>query len=157
MTSTARYLIDSNVFIQAKNFHYRFEFCIGFWQWLQHAHQAGLVYSIDRVHRELNDGYVDDPVRVWANTLPKSFFIPDTKDGIVMQAYRQVMQWNVSNRHYTQQARDEFARFDKADAFLIAVAKAHGFIVVTHELSNPKAQRRVLIPDAAKVFDLNPC
>ncbi|MGH8560116.1 MAG: DUF4411 family protein [Methylococcales bacterium] len=30
MKSNTRYLIDANVFIQAKNFHYRFEFCQAF-------------------------------------------------------------------------------------------------------------------------------
>jgi hypothetical protein len=40
------------------------------------------------------------------------------------------MQWNVSNIHYRKQAKDEFARFDKADTFLIAAAKTHGFSVI---------------------------
>ncbi len=28
------YLLDTNVFIQAKNLHYGFDFCPAFWQWL---------------------------------------------------------------------------------------------------------------------------
>jgi hypothetical protein len=28
------YLLDANVFIQAKNLHYGFDFCPAFWQWL---------------------------------------------------------------------------------------------------------------------------
>ncbi|MGZ8160732.1 MAG: DUF4411 family protein [Methylobacter sp.] len=154
MNSTTRYLIDSNVFVQAKNFHYRFEFCQAFWQWLSDAHQAGLVCSIAKVRQELNDGNDDDPVRLWANDLPESFFIPDTGDSQVMKAYGQVMQWNVTNNHYRQQAKDEFARFDKADAFLIAAAKAHGFAIVTHEIGNPDSKKRVMIPDAANQFSI---
>jgi hypothetical protein len=154
MNLNSRYLIDANVFIQAKNFHYRFEFCQGFWQWLTEAHQAGLVFSIDKVHQELNDGDENDLVRLWANDLPESFFMADIHDNAVMQAYRQVMQWIVSNNHYRQQAKDEFARFDKADAFLIAVAKAHGFTVVTHEASKPESKKRVLIPDAGNEFNV---
>jgi hypothetical protein len=154
MNLNSRFLIDSNVFIQAKNFHYRFGFCQGFWQWLTEAHHAGLIFSIDKVRQELNDGDKNDPVRLWVDDLPESFFIADTHDIAVMQAYRQVMQWNVSNNHYRQQAKDEFARFDKADAFLIAAAKAHGFIVVTHEASKPESKRRVLIPDAGNEFNV---
>ena len=30
------YLLDSNVFIQAKNCHYGFDFCPAFWDWLVH-------------------------------------------------------------------------------------------------------------------------
>lgn len=71
-----------------------------------------------------------------------------------MQAYGRVMHWNVTNTHYRQQAKDEFARFDKADAFLIAVAKAHGFSLVTHEVSRPESKKRILIPDAANAFNV---
>ena len=28
------YLLDANVFIQAKNLHYGFDFCPAFWDWL---------------------------------------------------------------------------------------------------------------------------
>ena len=154
MNPSSRYLIDSNVFIQAKNFHYRFEFCQGFWEWLTEAHHAGLVFSIDKVRQEINDGNESDPVRLWADALPNGFFIADTHDSAVMQAYRQVMQWNASNTHYLPQAKDEFARFDKADAFLIATAKIHGFTIVTHEVSRPDSKKRIMIPDAANQFDI---
>lgn len=153
MNLNSRYLIDSNVFIQAKNFHYRFGFCQGFWQGLTEAHQAGLVFSIDKVRQEINDGNKNDPVRLWADALPSGFFIPDIHDNAIMQAYRQVMQWNVYN-HYLPQAKDEFARFDKADAFLIAAAKTHDFIIVTHEVSRPDSKKRIMIPDAANQFDI---
>jgi hypothetical protein len=53
MIDNNRYLIDANVFIQAKNFHYRFEFCAAFWQWLQDGYQADKIYSIDKVKKEL--------------------------------------------------------------------------------------------------------
>lgn len=49
MNSNSRYLIDADVFIQAKNLHYRFEFCQAFWDWISAAHKAGLVYSIEKV------------------------------------------------------------------------------------------------------------
>ncbi|HVW88415.1 MAG TPA: DUF4411 family protein [Gaiellaceae bacterium] len=32
------YLLDANVFIQAKNLHYSFDFCPAFWDWLDRAH-----------------------------------------------------------------------------------------------------------------------
>jgi glycerate kinase len=69
-----------------------------------------------------------------------------TNDALVMRTYGQVMTWNVANTHYTPQAKDEFARADRADAFLVATAKAHGFNLVTHELGKPETKRRVLFP-----------
>ncbi len=29
-----RFLLDTNIFIQAKNLHYGFDFCPAFWEWL---------------------------------------------------------------------------------------------------------------------------
>jgi len=31
------YLLDANIFIQAKNLHYSFDFCPAFWEWLDRA------------------------------------------------------------------------------------------------------------------------
>jgi hypothetical protein len=46
------YLLDANVFIEAeKRRYYRHEVCPGYWDWLKQANQAGLIYSIEHVHR----------------------------------------------------------------------------------------------------------
>lgn len=34
------YLLDANIFIQAKNLHYGFDFCPAFWDWLEHENAA---------------------------------------------------------------------------------------------------------------------
>ncbi len=155
MNLNSRYLIDSNVFIQAKNFHYRFGFCQGFWEWLTEAHQAGLVFSIDKVRKELNNGKKDDPVRNWIDELPDTFFIDDITDSDVIKHYSKIMNWVATDTHYTPQAKAEFANADVADAFLVAAAKAGNFTIVTHEISNPNRKNRVMLPDAAKSFNVS--
>lgn len=147
-----RYLIDSNIFVQAKNFHYRFEFCSQFWEWILKAHDAGIVYSIDKVRRELSNGRPEDPVKQWIERLPDSFFIPDKHDSQTMRKYAEIMQWNASNTHYSAAAKLEFARADIADPFLIASAMAHGYEIITYELPKPEQKKKVKIPDAALVF-----
>jgi len=42
------YLLDANVFIQAKNLHYGLDFCPAFWEWLIAQNEAKRVYSIER-------------------------------------------------------------------------------------------------------------
>lgn len=144
-----KYLIDANVFIQAKNLYYRFDFCEAFWKWAQKAHDAGLVFSIQKVRKELIGGNKTDPVRKWAEDLPDDFFLDDVADKAVMQTYANVMQWASSSTHYTPQAKAEFARPNVADAFLIAVAKQHGYEIVTQEKSNLAAKKKIYLPDAA--------
>jgi len=43
------YLLDANVFIQAKNLHYGLDFCPAFWDWLVIQNSAGQVLSIEKV------------------------------------------------------------------------------------------------------------
>ena len=50
------YLLDANVFIQAKNLHYGLDFCPAFWQWLLDGNANGRVLSIDKVADEIAAG-----------------------------------------------------------------------------------------------------
>jgi hypothetical protein len=36
------YLLDANVFIQAKNLHYGIDFCPAFWDWLEREGARGM-------------------------------------------------------------------------------------------------------------------
>lgn len=58
------YLLDANVFIQAKNLHYGFDFCPAFWDWTVREHAHGKVYSVSQVGDELLAG--DDELSEWA-------------------------------------------------------------------------------------------
>jgi len=51
-----QYLLDTNIFIQAKNLYYGFEFCPAFWDWLVAQNQVGKVASIEKVAEELKAG-----------------------------------------------------------------------------------------------------
>ncbi len=42
------YLLDSDVFIRAKNLHYGLDFCPAFWEWLVAAGADGRAVSIER-------------------------------------------------------------------------------------------------------------
>lgn len=141
-------LVDSNIFIQAKNLYYRFDFCQGFWDWIVAAHAAGHLYSCKKVKAELLNGNADDPARIWALSLPATFFLDDEQDGGVMQKYATLMQWSIAT-DYTPAAKADFAHPEKADAFLIAVACQHGLKVATHEKFDANTKRKIPIPNAA--------
>ncbi len=53
------YLLDTDVFIRAKNQHYGFDLCPGFWTWIDREHAAMKVFSIQRVYDELLAGKDD--------------------------------------------------------------------------------------------------
>lgn len=143
------YLFDSNVFIQAKTLHYQFGFCQGFWDWISRGHGAGLFFSSKKVLAELNRGNETDEARRWAGDAPNGFFLDDASVPDVMTHYGHIMNWAYASNHFLPQAKEEFAREDEADAFLIALAAQRGWTIVTHEKSNPDKRNRILIPDAA--------
>ncbi|MFO7535316.1 MAG: DUF4411 family protein [Kiritimatiellia bacterium] len=70
------YLLDANVFIQAKNLHYGLDFCPAFWEWLIAASTGKQVFSIEKVADEIDAGA--DELAGWAAARDAEFFFkPD--------------------------------------------------------------------------------
>ena len=56
MPDTVKYILDANIFIEAKRRYYAFNLCPGFWDSLLHHNSTGNLESIDRVGKELSEG-----------------------------------------------------------------------------------------------------
>jgi Domain of unknown function (DUF4411) len=143
------YLIDSNIFIEAKNRYYAFDIAPGFWEWLEQAHADGLICSIEEVRDELTVG--TDELAEWANA-HGDFFLP--MDDAAAGQFPQLTAW-ANSQSFTDAAVSTF--LSEADYFLVAYALAHGHTLVTHELSNPAARSRVMIPDACLAMGVSFC
>lgn len=142
------YLLDSNIFIQAKNEYYGFDLCPGFWNWLEQKNQEGRVFSIDRVQAELSS-FSDDLSR-WATNRGSNFFL--SLDQPAIQAMTAVSTW-VQNSPHREDAKSVF--LSGADPFLIAYAKAHNHTVVSHEIY-VESRRKVKIPAVCRELHV-PC
>ncbi len=145
-----KYLLDTNVFIQAKNLHYGFDFCPAFWHWLQEQNRTGKVASIEKVGDELSR---EDELASWARDQGKDFFLP--ADEIVIPELTSVSQW-ASTQNYEPAAISIFSQ--GADYWLIAHAKAHGYTVVTHEIP-ANSIKKIKIPNVCiglKLHCINP-
>jgi hypothetical protein len=133
------YLLDADVFIQAKNLHYGLDFCPAFWEWLIASNAAGRVFSIEKVGDEIAAGA--DELAVWAADRGATFFLnPDTA---ILPALGTVSGW-VTGQTYEPAAVNTFLQV--ADYYLVAHALAHGHTVVTHEKAQPLA-RKIKIPN----------
>lgn len=138
------FLLDSNVLIEAKNRYYGFDFHPGFWGWLEHAHNNGLIVSLEAVARELRNG--NDELAQWTTAHP-SFFETLTPRGVA--AFSHVSQWAYDQNQYSQAALNAFSS-STADFQLIAHAAAEGYTIVTHERPSPRGRNRVKIPDVCE-------
>ena len=134
------YLLDANIFIQAKNLHYSFDFCPGFWEWIDVEHANGKVFSIEKVRDELIGG--DDELAEWAKARYDSFFLPPDND--VLPSLTAVSTW-AQDGNYEPGAVNQFLQV--ADYYLVAHAHAHHFDVVTHEVA-ANSVKRIKIPNA---------
>lgn len=105
------YLLDPNVFIAAKNQHYGFDICPGFWSWLDQAGQAGIVRSVEAVYQELL-GQSDDLAK-WVRDHRQMFSAPTNAD---IAAVAEVNRWATESTLYNEGATADFAA--AADSFL---------------------------------------
>jgi len=133
------YLLDANVFIQAKRLHYGFDFCPAFWSWLEREHANARVFSIEGVFDELVAGA--DDLASWAQSRRHLFLRPDSETVSSLSA---TSAWATSQQ-YDPAAVNTFLQV--ADYYLVAQAHALGFTVVTHEIA-ANSVKKIKIPDA---------
>jgi hypothetical protein len=131
------YLLDTNVFLQAKNLHYGFDFCPAFWDWLKATNAKGIVFSIEKVKAELTD---DDAIAWAAQYGPEFFLAPDAS---VSVALAKVSQW-VTSQAFEAAPINTFLQV--ADYYLVAHALAKGYTVVTHEVP-ANSVKKIKIPN----------
>ena len=134
------YLLDSNVFIQAKNLHYGLDFCPAFWEWLIASNASKQVFSIEKVGDEIDA--VADELSAWAAQRGPSFFLEP--DPAMLPALGSVSNW-ATGQGYEPAAVNTFLQV--ADYYLVAHALAHKHTVVTHEVASPST-KKIKIPNA---------
>jgi len=150
MTRPSRYLLDSDIFITAKNTYSAFDICHVFWESLLHHHKNGTVFGIDRVRSELLAGRSTEDLVKWVKKqVPDSFF-NGVEEGTVPDKYTEIMLWVHRHDLYDDHAKAKFA--GGADGWLVAYARVHGFTVVTNEKPDPGSRRVIKIPNVCQQF-----
>ncbi len=140
------YLLDANVFIQAKNLHYGLDFCPAFWNWLVEKNAAGQLFSIDKVADEIAAGA--DELTDWMRQQNDGLF--RKTDPQIAAQFGKVSTW-VMGQSYEPAAIHTFLQV--ADFYLIAHALAEGHVVVTHEVP-ANSTKRIKIPNVCAGLSL---
>lgn len=144
------FLLDANVFIDAKRRYYPFSLCPGFWDCLVWYHGDRRLHSIDRVKAELERG--GDDLADWVrDVLPAGCFL-STDDATVIGWFGQMQTWAQAQPRFTPTAKTEFASV--ADCWMVAHAKAHGLVIVTGETFDPNSRKRIKIPNVCQAFEV---
>ncbi len=138
------YLLDSNVFIEANNRHYGFDFCPAFWDWLEMQNSARKVLSIEKVAQEIIS--FGDHLSDWVRAKKRDFFLP--ADDLTAQAMENVSIW-ANAQKFSQSAVAKF--LSDADSWLVAHGIAHKCTVVTQEVP-ANSPNKIKVPDACRAL-----
>lgn len=145
------FILDSNIFIEAKNNTYPFDVFPGFWEWLDQEKDSGKIISIKSVYNELVKG--DDELSLWIKERKDTGWFLNEDDEVSQENYQNVAQWAVDPaNNYTERAYEEF--LSVADSWLVAKAMTANVTIVTHERFQAGSKRRILIPNACKAFNV---
>lgn len=129
------YILDSNIFIQAKNLTYPFNTFDGFWDWISSEIKIENIILCRPVYNELKDQR--DDLAKWITGF--SNLVKEPK-GSVKAEYHLFLK-NISNYVYNQYPSSYKVFFDGADPYIIAFALASHNTIVTHEKNQPECQR----------------
>jgi hypothetical protein len=133
-------LLDSDVFIDAKNRHYGFDIVPALWDWLSQAHRDGRVFTVERCAQGVLAG--GDELSDWIRAQAPGFAIkPTAEDQAALQT---VSRWATSVG-YRQGASADF--LSAGDYFLVTRAVSSGYTVVTQEEPAPLSQEEDQTPD----------
>jgi len=143
------YLLDANVFIEAKNQYYRPNSFPRFWQWLDLAQTKGQLASIQMIQEELLKG--GDELSDWARERENAGWFLQIDDNKTQLAYTTIADW-VMGQPFRDEAKAYF--LNGADVWLIAKALTMKAAVATLEVLVPQGSTKPKIPNVCRQFDI---
>lgn len=152
------FLFDADSLIVAKRHHYSPDFCPAFWDWIVEGNKNSLFFTIDRVADEFKQGSDGDYLYEFIETHHRSFVLKTKNDPGCMAKYGQIQAWaaatwaNGKSPNKIAKALETFAKEKTADPWLVALASAKNFSIISNEASAPESQTIVKLPDVANAF-----
>ncbi len=143
----SKYCLDSNVFIEAKNGPYSFDIVPAFWDWIDVQVEKENIITSSEVYNEILDG--EDKLSEWFKARKDSqlFITPAIEVQHIYQTVADHVRKNYEIAYYQ-------TFLEKADPWVIALAKHLDAIVVTMEVLVPSISKKVKIPNICLQFGL---
>lgn len=153
MPQNQQMILDSNVFIEAKNRFYAFDICPGYWDFVNKDFRSGGALSIMHVWDELAFG--GDDLAAWMKDHldKKTQFYDCIADEAVVAQYRMVSSYVTAEYHLKPNAIQDFLAPAVADPWLVSYALAYGGCIVTQETSK-QAKKKVSLVDVCDHFGI---
>lgn len=143
-----KYIIDSNVLIVSARRLYPKDVFASFWSQMESHIRSGEIVICNAVQQEISKG--NDDLKNWLLEIGKTVAPEKDSDSSVVSAYSEMIQGISESGQYSESAKQEFAKVDIADAWIIAHAKAFGYTVVTEEAYSSDSKSHVKIPNVCQ-------
>lgn len=149
-----KYLLDTNVFIAAYKTYYAFDLAPSFWRILGEKSRTDDFAVIDKVKKEL--AAMEDQLFNWFDQNYEGEIL-SSNSATVVSAYGRIITKSEASLKYMRKAKDDFADFNRADAWIISHAAVLPATIVTEETAyRPECKNRVLIPNVCREENI-PC
>ena len=126
--NSEKFLIDANILIQP--FHlFRPSIAPNFWNQLKEHIENGNIIISYHVKEEILEGKKDDELKAWFRSLNYNLFDPKF-DELTLNVYNELMNLLENCGLYTELSKNEWQKLEKADPWLLSIAKAHNFTVI---------------------------
>ncbi len=137
-----RYLLDTNVFIEAYRRYYQEKIVSSFWEYLKEEED---IFTLQEVKDEIRKGKDKDTLE----NLVKAVKIFSYDKPLTNQQM-------LSDYIYKNYSSEQAGKFlNVADYLLVCVAKEYNIVIVTHENFLGKGAKKASIPNICKEFDID--
>ena len=152
MSDNKSFVLDANAFIAPYRQYYAFDLVPAYWDAIKPFINSGRLLLVDLVKKELDNG--GDRLSKWLNDNKDITVLEHSNNDVVMK-YQQIIRYISSCGFYTQNGIRVWSGTSIADPWIIAVAAAYGYTIVTLEtpidnLSPKNRTNKIKIPDVAK-------
>lgn len=148
------FLLDANTFIEPYKKFYSFTIAPKFWEFLKNEIETGTVALLDVVVKEISKG--KDDLAAWMGAIACTHV--DRRGPDILACYAKVLNHIQTSGYYTERALTTWSG-DIADPWIIAVADARKYTVVTFEQPNSSLgtslTSRPKIPDVCCALGVN--
>lgn len=157
ISTSEKFLIDSNTLISASRLYYAHDLVPTFWEILNAKAENGTIYILDMVKDEICKG--EDWLKEWLDNDETSILVCNHVDSEIISKYAEIMQYIQTCGFYNSNGLNNWAKNDVADPWLIAAAAVKAYTLITFEqpsgsLSIKNKSGKVKIPDVANHFNV---